>query len=126
MEPSSFRAPAERGDCESASSITVLRYRLLARSWVTTKLSARERGYARARIRRCEPTGHEDIISKMARRSAGEHGGKCLLESAADAEHRKALGLGVHPFVRVRFRHRSVAAQLSTLSWRLFLARLFR
>src|SRR6202521_3262773 len=58
--------------------------------------------------------------------SVGGRHGECLLAGAADAEHGKTLGPGVHPFLRVRFGHRSVAAQLSTSSSRLFLARLFR
>src|SRR5580765_5553718 len=71
-------------------------------------------------------TDEEGCTSDMVLWSVGGRHGECLLAGAADAEHGKALGPGVYPCLRVRFRRRSVAAQLSTLSSRLFLAPLFR
>src|ERR1043165_4564289 len=71
-------------------------------------------------------TDDEGDSSKMVVWSVGRRHGERLLAGAADAKHRKALGPGVYPFRRVRFRHRSVSARLSTISAGLFLARLFR
>src|ERR1700730_13175887 len=99
----------------------------LTRPEITHLLAvAKEHLCSSRRIRRSEATGHEDITSNMGLWSVGGRHGECLLAGAGDAEHGKALRPGVYPFLRVRFRHRSVAAQLSTFSSRLFLARLFR
>ena len=70
-------------------------------------------------------TGYEDCSSKMVLGSVGvEHHPECLWAGAADAEHGKVPGRGVHHLVRGRFRHRSAAGQLSTFRSRLFLANL--
>src|ERR1700724_365258 len=71
-------------------------------------------------------TDDEGYSSNMALWTVGSahHLGACLRPHAAHAEHGEVPGRGVYHLVRGRFRHRSAAAQLSTVGSRLFLANL--